>query len=301
MKLVLFDDNRLGVLDGEEVVDVSAPWEGLALDPGVRMNRLIERFAELRPKLEEAARNGKKIPVHKVKLRAPLPRPGKLVCMAVNYMEYGTRSEPAPINAFLKSPRAIIGPDETIVLPAEPATVFEHEAELALVIGKAGRNVPAARAYDYIFGYLNFIDGSARGLGAPGMDNFFPGKSWHTFAPMGPAMVTADEVKDPQNLTVRLWMNGVLRQDYPTSDMAHKIPRVVEWVSSVLSLEPGDVIATGTNHQGLGPLQDGDELEMEIDGLGRLRGLKVSDPQKRSWARQTRSQQAAREAALARA
>ncbi|HLC29621.1 MAG TPA: fumarylacetoacetate hydrolase family protein [Dehalococcoidia bacterium] len=93
----------------------------------------------------------------------------------------------------------------------------------------------------------------------------------------------------------------MLRQDYPTSDMAHKIPRVVEWASSVATLEPGDVIATGTNHQGLGALQDGDVMEMEIEGLGRLSGIKVTDAKKRSWSRETRAQKAAREATAGRA
>ena len=289
MKLVLYDDYRLGLLLGESVVDVSSVAEGLAHEPGTMMSRLIGKFDELRTTLEEHARTGTRIPISSVQLRPPLPKPGKIICMAVNYMEYGTRSEPAPINAFLKATSSI--------LPDEEANVFEHEAELALVIGKVGKNVKASDAYNYIFGYMNFIDGSARGPGSPGMDNFFPGKSWHTFGPMGPAVVTADEIPDPQNLNVRLWSNGVLRQDYPTSDMAHKIPRIIEWVSSVMTLEPGDVIACGTNHQGLGPLQDGDELEMEIDGLGKLSGLKVKDDKKRSWPPETRAQKAAREAA----
>ena len=212
--------------------------------------------------------------------------------MAVNYMEYGTRTEPPPINAFLKSSNSVIGPGDTVVLPPDEANIFEHEAELALVIGKTAKNVKAADAYDYIFGYTNIIDVSARGLGG---NSFFWGKSWDTFAPIGPALVTADEVKDPQNLNVRLWVNGVLRQDYPTSDMAHKIPRVVEWASSVATLEPGDIIATGTNHQGLGALQDGDVMEMEIEGLGRLAGIKVTDAKKRSWSRETRAQKAAQQ------
>ena len=297
MKLVLFEDYQLGLLEGEEVVDVNRVWEGLAFDPGVRMSRLIEQFDKFRPKLEEAAKTGHRVPVHRVQLRAPLPRPGKMVCMAVNYMEDGTRAEPAPINAFLKAPSAIIGPGETITLPADRANIFEHEAELALVIGKTAKNISAANAYDHIFGYMNFIDGSARGLGAQGMDSFFPGKSWHTFAPMGPCVVTADEIKDPLNLNVRLWINGILRQNYSTSDMAHKIPRVVEWASSIVTLEPGDIIAAGTNHWGLGCIQDGDEIEMEIDGLAKLKGVKVVDPLKRSWPRETHRQIAARQAA----
>src|SRR5204862_2462227 len=126
---------------------------------------------------------------------------------------------------FHKSPNAIIGPGDTMVLPDAPASVFEGEAELALVIGKRASNVAAADAMSYIFGYLNFIDGSARGLKP---DGFYAMKSRETFAPIGPFLVTADEVPDPQNLQVRLWNNGDLMQNYNTNDMAHKIPRCIE-------------------------------------------------------------------------
>lgn len=296
MKLVFFDDFKLGVLTGDRVIDVSPVVAGIRHDsPQDLLRRLIAAFDQYRGRLEEAANGCDGVPVNGVRLRSPLPKP-QIVCMAVNYLEYGTRSEPAPINAFLKSPNAVIGPGDTIMLPPDEANIFEHEAELGLVIGKTAKNVKAEDAYDYIFGYVNFIDVSARGLGG---NSFFWGKSWDTFAPLGPVLVTADEVGDPQNLNVRLWVNGELRQDFPTSDMGHKIPRVVEYVSSIAVLEPGDVIATGTNHAGLGPLQDGDVMDMEIDGLGRLSGLKVSDPKQRSWPRETRAQKTAREAAAA--
>ena len=294
MRLVFFDDFKLGVLNGDRVVDASQVVAGIRHDsPQDLLSRLIGSFDQYRARLDQAAKSSAGVPVTSVRLRSPLPKP-LIVCMAVNYMEYGTRTEPPPINAFLKSSNAVIGLGDTVVLPPDEANIFEHEAELALVIGKTAKNVKAADAYDYIFGYTNIIDVSARGLGG---NSFFWGKSWDTFAPIGPALVTADEVKDPQNLNVKLWVNGVLRQDYPTSDMAHKIPRVVEWASSVATLEPGDIIATGTNHQGLGALQDGDVMEMEIEGLGRLAGIKVTDAKKRSWSRETRAQKAAREAA----
>jgi 2-keto-4-pentenoate hydratase/2-oxohepta-3-ene-1,7-dioic acid hydratase in catechol pathway len=206
--------------------------------------------------------------------------------MAVNYMEDGTRSEPAPINAFHKSPHSVIGAGDTMVLPDAPATIFEGEAELALVIGKRASHVRAAEAMDYIFGYLNFIDGSARGL-PPSGNTFYQMKSRDTFAPMGPYLVTADEVPNPLTLQVRLWVNGILKQNYNTSDMAHKIPRVIEWISSIHPLEPGDVIATGTNHRGLSAFQDEDLIEIETEGLGRLR-FHVRDELKRTWARETR-------------
>jgi 2-keto-4-pentenoate hydratase/2-oxohepta-3-ene-1,7-dioic acid hydratase in catechol pathway len=206
--------------------------------------------------------------------------------MAVNYMEDGTRTEPAPINAFHKSPSAIIGDGDTMVLPDVPATIFEGEAEMALVIGKRATKVPAAKAMGYVFGYVNFIDGSARGL-PPAGNTFYQMKSRDTFAPMGPCIVTADEIPDPHRLQIRLWNNGTLMQNFNTSDMAHKIPRCIEWVSSIHTLEPGDVLATGTNHRGLNPFQDGDRIEVEVEGLGRLR-FKVRDDLKRTWARETR-------------
>jgi 2-keto-4-pentenoate hydratase/2-oxohepta-3-ene-1,7-dioic acid hydratase in catechol pathway len=130
------------------------------------------------------------------------------------------------------------------------------------------------------------------------MDSFFPTKSMRTSAPIGPYLVTADEIADSDNLAVKLSVSGDLRQDYPTSDMAHKIPECIEWSSSITTLLPGDILAMGTNHLGLGPLQDGDSVEMEIAGLGKLE-LKVKDDLKRQWPRETRLQKQAREAAQA--
>jgi 2-keto-4-pentenoate hydratase/2-oxohepta-3-ene-1,7-dioic acid hydratase in catechol pathway len=221
-----------------------------------------------------------------VKIRPPLPRPINIDCMAVNYMEDGTLKEPAPINAFHKSPNAVIGQDDTMVLPDVPATIFEGEAELAVVIGKRASRVSAADAMRHVFGYVNFIDGSARGLPPPG-NVFYQMKSRDTFAPIGPYLVTADEIADPQNLQIRLWVNGVLKQNFNTSDMAHKIPRCIEWASAIHTLEPGDVLATGTNHRGLSGFQDGDLVELETAGLGRLR-FRVRDELKRTWSRDTR-------------
>jgi 2-keto-4-pentenoate hydratase/2-oxohepta-3-ene-1,7-dioic acid hydratase in catechol pathway len=228
------------------------------------------------------------VPVARVRIRPPLPRPVNIDCMAVNYMEDGTRKEPAPINGFHKSPSGIIGDGDTMVLPDVPAAIFEGEAELAVVIGKRAVNVPAAKAMEYVFGYINFVDGSARGL-PPAGNTFYQMKSRATFAPMGPYLVTAEEIKDPHGLQVRLWVNGTLMQDYNTSDMAHKIPRCIEWVSSIHPLEPGDVLACGTNHRGLNPFQDGDLVELEIEPLGRLH-VKIRDDLKRTWARETRLQ-----------
>jgi 2-keto-4-pentenoate hydratase/2-oxohepta-3-ene-1,7-dioic acid hydratase in catechol pathway len=289
MKLLLFDDFRLGILRGDSVVDVSDVVKDIPhLEPQGLMRGLIERFSEYRPKLEQAAAAGQGKSLDQVRVRPPLPRPSNIVCMAVNYMEDGTRSEPAPINAFMKSPNAVIGQGDTMVLPDVPATIFEGEAEVALVIGKQATGVPADRAMDYIFGYTNFIDGSARGL-LPAQNSFYQMKSRDTFAPIGPFIVTADEVPNPHKLAVNLWTNGTLMQSFNTDDMAHKIPRCIEWVTSIHSLEPGDILATGTNHRGLNPFQDGDTVELETQGLGRLT-FKIRDDLKRSWARETRLQ-----------
>jgi len=297
MKLVCFDDFKVGLMRGQEVVDVTDVVKDIPhMGPGDLMSRLIERFDEYRPKLAAALASKPGIAAGKVRFRSPLPKPGKIVCMAVNYMEDGTRPAPPPINAFIKSPTAVIGDGDTVVLSPDKATTFEQECELGMVIGKHASHVNAKDWKQYVFGYLNFNDVSSRGLGAQGQDSFYPTKSQHTSAPMGPYLVTADEIADPQKLSAKFWDNGELRQDYNTSDMAHKLPRVVEWTSSVTTLEPGDVIATGTNHWGLGPLMDGDILEQEIEGLGRLH-LKVKDDQHREWRRETHRQKEAREAA----
>jgi 2-keto-4-pentenoate hydratase/2-oxohepta-3-ene-1,7-dioic acid hydratase in catechol pathway len=290
MKLLYFDDFKLGVLKGDNtVVDVSAVVRDIPhTGPGDLMNGLIERFAAYRGKLEAAAASGKGVALASVRIRPPLPKPANIDCMAVNYMEDGTRSAPAPINAFNKSASAIIGNGDTMVLPDVPAAIFEGEAEMGVIIGKRATNVSAANAMDYIFGYTNFVDGSARGL-PPAGNVFFQMKSRDTFAPMGPYIVTADEIKDPHKLQIRLWNNGQLMQNFNTDDMAQKIPRCIEWLSSIHTLEPGDIIASGTNHRGLNPFMDGDKVELETEGLGRLTFM-IKDELKRKWERRTRLQ-----------
>ncbi|WP_089722028.1 fumarylacetoacetate hydrolase family protein [Candidatus Entotheonella palauensis] len=283
MKLLFFDDFKLGVLKGESVVDISDVVKDIPhTEPGNLISGLIAQFSDYQGRVESAVAQGQGTPVSQVRIRPPLPKPNNIVCMAVNYMEDGTRDAPAPINAFQKSPNSVIGQGDTMVLPDMPATIFEGEAELALVIGKHASYVSEEEAMSYIFGYLNFIDGSARGV-----QPFYQMKARGTFAPMGPYLVTADEVADPQKLQVKLWVNGDLKQNYNTDDMAHKIPRVISWISSIHPLEPGDVIATGTNHRGLSAFQDGDLVELETEGLGRL-SVHIQDDLKRKWSRETR-------------
>jgi 2-keto-4-pentenoate hydratase/2-oxohepta-3-ene-1,7-dioic acid hydratase in catechol pathway len=279
VKLALFDDFIPGVVVGDRIVDVRAVLPGvMALSPAERMPRLIEAFTALRPALEQAAA-GPGLPLGAVRLRAPLPRPGKIFCCIGNYRE-GVAGPPRPLDMFLKSSDAVIGPGDTVELPPAEATIFHHEAELAVVIGRTAKRVPAADAAAHIFGYTCFIDVSARGVG----QRSFIGKSFDTFAPLGPWIVTRDEIPAPQRLQVRLWDDGELRQDYNTDDMEHPVEEVVAWASAIAALAPGDVLACGTNHQGLGAMQDGETVEIEIEGIGRM-AVHVRDPLGRTWPR----------------
>ncbi|UCD09964.1 MAG: fumarylacetoacetate hydrolase family protein [Dehalococcoidales bacterium] len=287
MKLLFFDNYRLGALKEDNVIDLSDFAQAIPhADPNTLISKLIESYANYREELQRIIDSSPGVSVNQVSIRSPLPRPANIDCMAVNYMENGTLTEKPPFNAFQKSPGSIIGNGDTMILPDVPATIFEGEAELGVVIGKRASHVKAADAMNYVFGYINFIDGSARGLPSP-INVFYQMKSRDTFAPIGPCIVTADEISDPHNLAVKLWNNGILMQDFNTSDMANKIPECIEWISSIHTLEPGDIVATGTNHGGLNPFQDGDSIEMEIEGLGRL-NFKVRDDLKRTWARETR-------------
>jgi 2-keto-4-pentenoate hydratase/2-oxohepta-3-ene-1,7-dioic acid hydratase in catechol pathway len=147
------------------------------------------------------------------------------------------------------------------------------------VIGNRGKDIPEAEALNYVFGYTCIVDVSARGLGAGVL---FLDKSSDTFCPMGPWIVTRDEVPDPQKLNVKFWENDELRQDYNTEDMEHPLREIIAWASKIATLEVGDVFACGTNHQGLGPMQDGETGTIEIERIGRMT-VKVADPQKRRW------------------
>jgi len=289
MKLTYFEDYRLGAVKGDAIVDITNLLTHLPhRDTQDLMSALIAQFDGLRDEIQSYVDANDGIALSDVQLRAPIPRPRQIDCMAVNYMENGLLDKPFPINAFDKSPSAVIGPDDTMILPDVPAALFEGEAELAVVIGKRAKNVSEADAMAHVFGYMNFIDGSARGLVEKNI--FFQVKSRDTFAPMGPYIVTADEVPNPGNLQVRLWINGDLRQDFNTDDMAYSIARSISWLSSIHTLEPGDIVATGTNHRGLSALHDGDRVELECAGMGKL-GINVSDGLKRTWTKLTRLQE----------
>ena len=285
MKLALYDDFRLGIIQGDRITDAMSAVEGMSFRrPQDLIEEVIINWDDIQPRIEAATEGKDSVPLGSVRLRPPVPRPPKLICAAVNYLEFGQR-EPAVLDAFLKSPTAVIGSGDTCELPPAPVSVFHHEPELAFVIGRTASKVEQDDALSYIFGYTNFLDMSARGLQGAVGNSFFLGKCWDTFAPMGPALVTADEIADPQDLQVRLWNNDEPRHDFPTSDMAHKIPELISEMSKITTLEPGDVIATGVNHQHIGAVQNGDVLRMEIEGLGPPLIINVSDPSGREWPR----------------
>jgi 2-keto-4-pentenoate hydratase/2-oxohepta-3-ene-1,7-dioic acid hydratase in catechol pathway len=279
MKLALFNDYVPGVVNGDSIVDLSGIVGPavMNLPPAERMPALIADFERLRAKIAAGA-GSQGLPLEQVKLRAPVPRPSKMLFGLGNYRE-NVNGDIAPLGLFLKSPSSILDPSGTVKLPPIDAVIFHHEAELGFVIGKRGKNIPEVEALEHVFGYTCIVDVSARGLGHGVL---FIDKSPDTFCPMGPWIVTRDEVPDPQKLSVKFWENEELRQDYNTEDMEHPIREIVAWASKIATLEVGDVFACGTNHQGLGPMQDGETGTIEIERIGRMT-VKVEDAQKRRW------------------
>jgi 2-keto-4-pentenoate hydratase/2-oxohepta-3-ene-1,7-dioic acid hydratase in catechol pathway len=276
-----------GVLCERGVVDIS-PAVAKSYTPQLTMQRIIDGFDGLRPALEMLAKDGDALPLERVRLRAPLPRPGKILACIANYWEHAQR-EPRPLNMFMKNPDAVIGPGDIILLPEFTVPwIFMHEAELALVIKGPAKMVKAKNWRDAVFGYTAMIDVSARERGRSTWPasprTSWLGKSFDTFAPIGPCIATADEIEDPNDLIVRFWNDGQLRHNYNTDDMEHRVPELIEFATTVMTMNSGDLIACGTNHEGLGALQDGETVEIEIQKIGKM-VLTVRDPLKRKWER----------------
>jgi 2-keto-4-pentenoate hydratase/2-oxohepta-3-ene-1,7-dioic acid hydratase in catechol pathway len=215
-----------------------------------------------------------------IRRRAPIQRPGKIVCIGLNYRDHAAESNlPVPKEPvlFCKYGNTVIGPGDPIILPPDSEEV-DYEAELVFVIGKTARNVPQDQAMQYVAGYTVGHDVSARDYQIKrGGGQWMAGKTWETFAPMGPALVTADEAIDPHNLGIRCVLNGEMMQDSSTAQFIFNIPEAIAYISRIMTLEPGDVIFTGTP-PGVGfarkpPvfLKAGDEVEIQIDGLGSLK------------------------------
>ncbi|MCX6897561.1 MAG: fumarylacetoacetate hydrolase family protein [Verrucomicrobia bacterium] len=219
-----------------------------------------------------------------VKYGPPVPNPPKILCIGQNYADH-CREQNVPLpeipELFCKFPTSIIGCGDAIMLHKATKKV-DYEVELAIVIGKRGKNIPKARALEHVFGYTIFHDVSARDLQFKSKQ-WTRGKSPDTFAPTGPWLVTRDEVPDPHNLTIRTWLNGQLMQDSSTANLVFGVPALVEFLSQTITLEPGDIIATGTP-PGVGCfrkppvfLKPGDVVKMEIAGLGVLENPVVAE------------------------
>lgn len=227
--------------------------------------------------LERAKANGLLVSSKDAYWFAPVPRPGKLICIGLNYRDHAAESNMAiperPV-IFSKFPTCVIAPGEPVVIPSTSHQV-DYEAELAVVIGRRAKNVKASGAIDYVLGYTAFNDVSARDFQfADGQ--WQRGKSCDTFAPMGQTIVTTDEITDPHKLSIKLVLNGQTMQDSNTDQLIFGVPELIEFLTESITLEPGDVIATGTP-PGVGfarkpPvfLKPGDQMEVLIEGMGGL-------------------------------
>jgi 2-keto-4-pentenoate hydratase/2-oxohepta-3-ene-1,7-dioic acid hydratase in catechol pathway len=223
-------------------------------------------------------------PLESVTLLAPIPRPPKLICIGLNYRDHAIEAKqeiPNVPTVFSKFPNAVIGPGAPIVLPKN-STRPDYEAEFAFVIGRPGRHIPAERWRDYVFGYTIVNDVSARDF-QMATSQWLMGKTFDTFAPMGPHIVTADEIADPHTLDIGLSINGEVFQHSNTRELIFKIPELVAYLSSVFTLEPGDVVSTGTP-AGVGfarkpPrfLRPSDEVVIRVESIGELRNPVVAE------------------------
>jgi 2-keto-4-pentenoate hydratase/2-oxohepta-3-ene-1,7-dioic acid hydratase in catechol pathway len=269
VKLAKFDQQHLGLVRDDRVVEISdlAPVP-TGMWPPVADIALIARFEELRPALEEAARVRTSMPLTSVRLEAPITWPNKLLAYPANYrahieeMASGNRADKNGF--FLKAASSLSGPFDPIVLPEIEGRAVHHESELAVIIGRPGRHISAADALDHIFGYSCLVDVTVRG-----QEERVMRKSFDTFCPLGPWIVTADEIPDPDQLDIRLTVNGDIRQQANTRDLILDIRGMVVLASSVATLYPGDIIATGTP-EGVGPLKHGDQVSITIERVGTM-------------------------------
>lgn len=288
MKLASIKPNELALIQDDAciVIGESLARAG-ALPKPFTMLDLIAGYDELKGSLEKAVANGTVNKLDPNRLKAPVERPSKIWAAATNYKRgsaglndargRGTAETATPEELleriFLKPPSAVIGPEEAIVIPKEAETIFP-ELELCVVMGKQARHLPKDRAFEAIFGYTIMLDVTARGYGS---GKGLPGtrcvrKGFETFAPIGPWITTRDEIADPHNLWMKLWVNGELRQSAKTDAMVNDIGTLVSYLSRVTTLYPGDLITTGNpdSPEFQKKLEPGDALKAEIEGIGAL-------------------------------
>jgi 2-keto-4-pentenoate hydratase/2-oxohepta-3-ene-1,7-dioic acid hydratase in catechol pathway len=269
MKIARFNGGRIGIVIGDTIRDVTV---AAGIDPAewppVGPVRLIADFAALRDKLAAAAQMASPLPLDEARLETPVPWPNKVIAYPTNYRDHAAEmasTKRANLQGyFLKANSSLSGPNDPIELPDVPGREVHHECEIAVVIGTQGRHIPIARAIDHVFGYSCLLDITIRGKEERVMR-----KSFDTFTPVGPWIVTADEVPDPADIGMRLWVNGQMRQEATTKDLIVDIAQMIALASSASTLYPGDLIATGTP-AGVGPIRDGDRVTIEVDHVGRM-------------------------------
>ncbi len=267
MRIASFNGNKLALLRDDAMQDVTAwAFERCPL----RTEEPLIAF--IYAAMDGAAPQGPTQSIADKKFGPPIRQPGKIIAAVANYVKHTQEMNPGVANPggirekgfFLKAPSSIIGPGEAIRLPFTDRRT-DHEAELAVIIGRTGKDIAEEAALDYVFGYTCLLDISLRGKEDRGMR-----KSYDTFTPLGPWITIKDEVPDPNALDIQCKINGEIRQHDSTRSMIMSVRELIAWVSSVMALHPGDIIATGTP-AGVGPLQPGDNIEVTIEKLGTLK------------------------------
>jgi 2-keto-4-pentenoate hydratase/2-oxohepta-3-ene-1,7-dioic acid hydratase in catechol pathway len=280
MKIAVFDDYRVGIVEGTSLYDMTGIFPNFLDEmPRQRINWLINQWVTVEAKMQAERAKASPVDVSAVTLRTPSPGAAHVFAAPANYRKHiGELGDLAVTKKgrtareqgfFLKAPGSMIGAGGTIGLPKGSSRRFDHESELAVVVGRAGRNIPREAAMQYVFGYACLIDATMRIEPGTGEEERSMRKSFEGFTPIGPYLVTADEVPDPGVLSNRLWVNGELRQEANTSEMIVGIAELIELISSVLPIAPGDVIATGTP-AGVGPFNDGDAVRICIESVGDM-------------------------------
>ena len=283
MKIVTYQQHgtaAAGVLTGTAII----PLMGFGYSDVLSFLRAGQRaWSTVRAKLD-AVQSSDRIDASAVTLLAPIPNPGKIICVGLNYRDHAIESKmeiPSVPTVFAKFPSAVIGPDAAIVIPRLTQKP-DWEAELAVVIGTHTKNAAAADWEQYVFGYTILNDVSARDVQLA-TSQWILGKSFDTFAPMGPAIVSKDEVGDPHTLDIQLSIDGVVQQHSNTRELIFKVPALIAYISSIIPLEPGDIISTGTPAGvGLGQnpqrwLKPGEEVVAQIEKLGVLRNPVIAE------------------------
>ncbi len=269
MKIARFNEGKIGIVADDRIHDITALVGEQADEwPPMGIVRLIRDFPERRAALKQFLQQDAGIALDQVRLETPVPWPNKLIAYPVNYVDHATEMKSTGFanvkGFFLKANSSLVGPHDAIELPDLPERAVHHECELAIIVGRQGREIAEADAWDHIFGYACLLDITVRG-----QEERVMRKSYDSFTVVGPWIVTADEVADAANTDMRLWVNSELRQAANTRDLIVDIPKMISLASSAATLYPGDIIATGTP-AGVGPIVAGDAVTIDIDHVGRM-------------------------------